>query len=114
MHTREIARQDWPEFFDRVSGALRGGVVSIEVDSLDIGAQIEAQALSLNGLTYDERDDAFIVGTDAIEHVINSPRQIFVADGDAGMNSIEIISADGVAQIIRFSEPLALPAPESA
>ncbi len=111
MQTREIGKQDWQEFFDRVSVALRGGVISIEVDSLDIGAQVEAEKLSLNGLTYDARDDAFIVSTDELEHVIRMPRQVFVADDGEGMNSIEIVSADGTGQIVRFSEPLALPAP---
>ena len=114
IQTREIARMDWQAFFDRVSEALRGKVIEIEVDSLDFGAQVEATKLSLNGLTYDPRDDAFIVVTDVLEHVIRAPQGIFIADGEAGMQSLEILSADGSKQIVRFSEPLALPPPQSA
>jgi hypothetical protein len=67
----------------------------IEVDSLELGAQIEAEKLSLNGLTYDRKDDAFVITT----------------DGTEGMNSLKISSADGTEQIISFVEPLALPPP---
>lgn len=114
MQTREIDKKDWQAFFDRVSAALRGKMIEIEVDSLDLGAQVQAQRLSLNGLTYDHRDDAFIVATDAIEHSIRAPQRIYIAEGDEGMHSLEILTADGTKQILRFSEPLALPPPEPA
>ena len=109
MQTREIAKDDWRVFFDQVSATLQGKLIQIEVDSLELGAQIEADMLSLNGLTYDGKDDAFVISTDQIEHVIRSPQQIFVADGKQGMNSIKVSAADGTEQIINFTEPLALP-----
>jgi hypothetical protein len=111
MQTREIEKINWQSFFDQVSRALQGKLIKIEVDSLELGAQIEVDKLSLNGLTYDRKDDAFIITTDEIEHVIRSPQQIFVADGTEGMNSLKISSADGTEQIISFVEPLALPPP---
>lgn len=111
MQTREITKDNWQGFFDRVSRALQGKIIQIEVDSLELGAQVEVDKLSLNGLTYDGKDDAFIISTEEIEHVIRSPQQIFVSDGTDGINSLEVRSAEGSAQIISFSEPLALPAP---
>ncbi len=109
MQTRELDKRYWQGFFDRVSASLEGKVIKIEVDSLDLGAQVEAKGLSLNGLSYDARDDTFIVATEAIEHNIRSPQQIFIADGEEGINSIDIRCADGTEQILSFSEPLALP-----
>ena len=109
MQTREIEKGNWQGFFDQVSRALRGKLIQIEVDSLELGAQTELDKLSLNGLTYDRRDDAFIISTEEIEHVIHSPQQIFATDGSEGMNSLEICAADGTRQILRFTEPLALP-----
>ncbi|MFZ9038543.1 MAG: DUF5335 family protein [Gammaproteobacteria bacterium] len=109
MRTREIARENWQNFFDRVSRALQGKLIQIEIDSLELGAQIEVDRLSLNGLTYDSKDDSFVISTDEIEHVIHSPQQIFVGDGGDGVNSLEVRAADGSEQIIRFTEPLALP-----
>lgn len=109
MQTREIAKHNWQGFFDQVSLTLQGKLIQIEVDSLELGAQIEADKLSLNGLTYDSKDDAFVISTDQIQHVIRSPQQIFVADGKEGMNSLKVCAADGTEQIIKFLEPLALP-----
>jgi len=112
MQTRKIEKENWQSFFDQVSGTLQGKLIQIEVDSLELGAQIEADKLSLNGLTYDSKDDAFVISTDEIEHVIRSPQQIFVADGAEGINSLNVRSADGTEQIINFAEPLALPPPD--
>ena len=91
---------------------MQGKLIQIEIDSLELGAQIEVNKLSLNGLTYDKKDDAFIISTDEIEHVIRSPQQIFAADGGDGMDSLKVRSADGTEQIISFVEPLALPPPD--
>ena len=112
MGTREIKKNDWQNFFDQVSKALQGKLIKIEVGSLELGAQIEVDKLSLNGLTYDRKDDAFVISTDEIEHVIRSPQQIFATDEINGMDSLKISSADGTEQIINFSEPLALPPPD--
>lgn len=109
MQTRGIEKDNWQRFFDQVSRVLRGKLIQIEVDSLELGAQTELNKLSLNGLTYDKRDDAFIISTEEIDHVIRSPQQIFIADGTEGINSIQVRSADGTEQIIGFVEPLALP-----
>ncbi len=110
MKTTEIAREDWPEFFDRVSGSLRGKQIRIEIDAPELGAQIEASKLSLNGLGYDRRSDVFIVATEALEHLVREPRQIFVSGDEDGFDSLEITTGGGAKQIIGFSEPLALPA----
>lgn len=109
MHTREIAKSEWPRFFDQVSEVIRGKMIQIEVDSLELGAQIEVSKLSLNSLTYDKKDDSFIISTDEIQHAIHSPQQIFVTDGALGMDSLLVRSSNGVEQIVSFSEPLALP-----
>ena len=109
MHTRAIAKSVWSSFFDQVSEILRGKVIKIEVDSLELGAQIEVNKLSLNSLTYDKKDDSVIVSTDEIQHVIHSPQKIYVTEGPIGMDSLLVRTSDGIEQIISFSEPLALP-----
>ncbi len=109
MQTREISSNDWQSFFNQVSKALQGKLIKIEVDSLEPGSQVEVDQLSLNGLTYDKKDDAFVISSDAIEHVIHSPQQIFATDGSDGINSLKVHSVDGTEQIINFVEALALP-----
>ena len=112
MFDREIASADWQAFFDQVSGALQGKVIKIEVDKLNLGAQIEAQNLSLNGLSYDPRDDVFTISTDEIEHMIHSPQRVFINESDGGVDSLMIQPADGGEEIIQFTEPLGLPSPD--
>lgn len=109
MQTREISSNDWQSFFNQVSKALQGKLIKIEVDSLELGSQVEVDQLSLNGLTYDKKDDAFVISSDAIEHVFHSPQQIFATDGSDGINSLKVHSVDGTEQIINFVEALALP-----
>jgi hypothetical protein len=109
MQTRVINKDNWQGFFDQVSKALQGKLIEIEVDSLELGAQIAVDKLSLNGLTYDKKDDAFVISTDEIEHVIHSPQQIFVTDGANGIDSLKVSSADGSEHIVSFAEPLTLP-----
>jgi hypothetical protein len=109
MQTREIEKDHWQRFFDQISRILQGKLIQIEVDGLELGAQIEANKLSLNGLTYDRKDNAFIISTDEIDHVIRSPQQIFIAEGTQGMDSLKVRSEDGTEQIVSFTEPLALP-----
>jgi hypothetical protein len=63
MKTTEISKDDWSEFFDRVTETLQGKRIDIEIDAPDIGAQVEARKLSLNGLVYDRKDDVFVIST---------------------------------------------------
>ena len=113
MKTTEIARQDWPEFFARVSGVLQGKRIDIEIDAPDIGAQVEARKLSLNGLSYDRRDDVVAIDTEVIEHLVRAPQKIYVSGDEDGFDSLEITVAEGGKHILNFSEPLALPGPGS-
>ena len=109
MKTREIAHDEWSEFFDRVSGSLQGKKILIEVDAPDLGAQIEASQLSLNGLSYDRKGDVFIISTEDIEHRVHQPQKIFVSGDEDGFDGLQITTDEGAAHIIGFSEPLALP-----
>ena len=114
MKTREIPSRHWPEFFDRVSASLQGKSIDIEIDAPDIGAQVEARKLSLNGLSYDRRGDVVAIDTEAIEHLVRAPRQIYITGDEDAVDSLEITVADGGKHIVSFSEPLALPAPGGA
>jgi len=51
MRTREIHKDNWQSFFDQVSRTLRGELIQIEIDSLEPGAWIELDRLSLDDLT---------------------------------------------------------------
>ena len=113
MKTREISPQDWSEFFDRVSASLQGKRIDIEIDAPDIGAQPEAKKLSLNGLSYDRKDDVLAIDTEVIEHLVRAPQQIYISGDEDAFDGLEITVAGGGKHIVSFGEPLALPAPDS-
>ena len=51
MSTQEILRNEWAKFFDGFSLRHQGWLVTVEVFGSDIGAQVEARELPLQGIT---------------------------------------------------------------
>ena len=93
---------------------LEGKRAEIEVLSLRLGDQVEAEWLPLLGIVYDPKDDIVEVALDGLDHMIRKPREIYVEDGAQGLLALEIVDADDVRQIIKLRDPLALPAPQRA
>ena len=86
MTTRKLDKKQWRSFFDRVSTTLEGKEAEIEIASLRLGDQVEAEWLPLLGIVYDPNADIVEV-------------------------ALEIIDADEVRQIVKLRDPLMLPAP---
>jgi len=106
-----IDRRGWQAFCDTFSHALVGKRAEIEVASLDLGDQIVAEWLPLRGISYDRKDDVVVIALDGVDHMIRSPREFhadYVADT---LLALEIVDDEDRRQIIRFADPLALPAP---
>jgi hypothetical protein len=115
MAAERIDRSQWEPYFDRLTRSLIGKTAEIEVASLDLGDQIDAEWVPLIGITYDPKDDLIEVALEDLDHLIPSPKEVYVdmAVGDV-LVAVEIIDADGARQIVKMRDPLALPAPESA
>jgi hypothetical protein len=111
MTIRKLEKSEWRAFFDGISKLLEGKRAEIEVASLALGDQIEAEWLPLLGLAYDPKDDLFEVALDGVDHMIPKPREIYIDDDVGGLMSIEVVAADGSRQIIKLRDPLMLRAP---
>lgn len=111
MATHRLDPSQWQTYFDRVSRGLGGRQVSIEVTGLTLGDQIEADKLSLTGLSYDPKDNLVEIATEVVDHLIRQPREIYVEEDVEGLHNVEIVDPDGNHQIIRLQTPLALPVP---
>ena len=111
MTIRKLDKRVWHAFFDFISKLLQGKQVEIEVTSLAMGDQVEAEWLPLLGLVYDPKDDLVEVALDHVDHMIPKPREIYVDEGPGGLMSIEIVDTEGTKQIIKLRDPLMLPAP---
>jgi hypothetical protein len=108
----QIDRAQWAPFLDAITNSLIGKQAEIEVVSLDLGDQMEAEWAPLIGITYDRKNDLIEIALDDLDHLIRSPRELFIdyAVGDV-VAAIEIVDGDGNRQIVKFKDPLALPAP---
>ena len=114
MAAQQIERETWDAFFDNLTRTLVGKQAEIEVASLDLGDQIQAEWAPLIGITYDEKDDLIEIALEQLDHMIRSPRAVFVDEGVGGLASIAIEDSGGHRHIVRLKDPLALPAPAAS
>ena len=105
-----VAKPEWREFFERFSSALSGSQAEVEVASLDLGDQIVAEWIPLQGITYDTADDLLDVSFDRLTHLIRHPRDIVIEERPEGVSSVAIALRDGSRQVIRLKQPLMVPA----
>jgi len=112
MAATAIDRDRWAPFLETITNSLIGKQAEIEVVSLNLGDQIEAEWTPLIGLTYDHKNDLIAIALEGLDHMVRSPRELYVdyAVGELA-TAIEIVDADDTRQIVRFRDPLALPAP---
>jgi hypothetical protein len=107
----QLEKSQWRTYFDRMSKALVGKRAEIEVASLTLGDQIEAEWLPLLGISYDPKDDVIDVALEGVDHLIHKPREVYVEQDGLELSSIEVIDAEGTRQIVLLRDPLMLPAP---
>jgi len=115
--TTELARESWTSYFNDLSRELGVYDVTVEVDGLDVGAQIEAEGLVLAGMSYDHKDDIVVIGvapvggTEAVEHFVSGPQRIFIETSDSTVPSvIDIEDGEGQKTIVLLSPAPALEA----
>ena len=111
MAVQKIDKPEWRAFFDWLSQGLLGARAEIEVASLDLGDQIEAEWLPLLGITYDDKDDVLEIALEGVDHLIYGPREVWADPSVGEMMSFEVIDDRGVSQIIKLRQPLMLPSP---
>lgn len=111
MTIRKLDKKEWRSFLDGMSKVLEGEQAEIEVVSLALGDQIEAEWLPFLGITYDPKDDVVEIALEGVDHLIEHPREIYVDDNVNGIVSLEVVDAEGARQIVKLREPLALPTP---
>ncbi|MDB5729512.1 MAG: hypothetical protein JWQ00_2717 [Noviherbaspirillum sp.] len=111
MATTRLDKNTWRPYFDHVSKILDGKRVEIEVASLQIGDQIEAEWLPLIGIVYDPKNDLIEVALEGLDHMIRHPKEVYVDQEAVLLTSMEVIDSDDMRQIIKLRDPLMLPAP---
>jgi hypothetical protein len=108
-----LEKAQWQAYFDGMAQALLGKRAEIEIDSLMLGHQIEAEWLPLLGISYDPKDDIIDIALEGVDHRIQKPQEIFLEGEGLELSSLEIVDAEGVHQIVVLRDALLLPAQAS-
>lgn len=111
MATAKLDRTQWQAYFDIMSKGMMGKRAEIEIASLDIGDQIEAEWLPLFGITYDPKSDVAEIVLEGLDHLIHHPKDIYIDATGLELSSVDVIDAEGRHCIVRLRDPLRLPAP---
>src|SRR5438445_12092653 len=102
MTVRKLEKAEWRRFFDWVSKGLVGMRAEIEVASLALGDQIEAEWLPLLGITYDSKNDLLEIALEGLDHLIKHPKEVWADAGIGALLNFEVIDGEGVSKIIRL------------
>ena len=108
-----IDKGQWEFFCDRLSRQLEGAQAEIEVASLNIGDQIQAEWVPLIGVSYDPKDDIVAIAVEGLDHIVREPGALSVQRDGPMVRSLAVESRAGERHIVKFREPLSLPAPEA-
>ena len=111
METKQIARSEWPSFFDGFSREHQGWLVTVEVFQSDIGAQLEEHGLAFGGITAELGSDEnagieIMIGAQPdrhLTHTITTPIEVSLEHTDEGADQVLAIkSADETLTLLRF------------
>ena len=111
MATVKLEKPVWKPYLDLISKMLIGKRAEIEVASLKVGDQIEAEWVPLLGVAYDPKNDLVEVLLEGHDHLVHKPKEIYLDYGAAGLSSMEVVEADDTRHIVKLREPLMLPPP---
>jgi hypothetical protein len=108
---REIPREEWAEFLDSFSRQHEDWLVTIEVLETEIGAQVEAEAKPLVGITADlkggrQASISIIAGLNPAErvtHNITAPKYIRIEQAESGADmALQIEWESGATTLVRL------------
>ena len=110
--TQQIPRREWPAFFDAFSLRHARWLVTVEIVSPEIGAQVEADSLRFEGVSADLRTGAdriaIALGEEAnatLTHIISAPTRVQLERTEldlATYETLEIESDAGTTTLVRF------------
>ncbi len=108
MASREITRDEWPEFFDAFSRQHELWLVTVEVSGADIGAQTEGHDLRMRGITADADTStiSLMLETHTGEHLTHTvvrPTHVWLEQTPDGADvALQLQSPDGTNTLVRF------------
>jgi hypothetical protein len=110
MPTLEVQRDEWVAFFEGFSRRHQGWLATVEVFGSDIGAQVEARELPLEGITAELKQEgadniSIFLGKTPDEHVTHAtlaPIRVRLKQTEAGADEALEIESATETMILRF------------
>ena len=110
MQNQSLEKANYKNYFDHVSKSLEFNVnkIELEIMGLDIGDQIEVDAIQLDGINYDQIADTLHISTKPLAHAIQSPSEIIIASEGNNISAICVKDGENHTHILKFNSPLVL------
>lgn len=101
-------RSTWRALLEEITLGRRGEPVTLEVLDHGFGDQVEARALPLASLDFDERADVVIVALDGrtigsgvvLRHLVQDPRRLDVLEQPHGSLVLRIVAGNGAQTLV--------------
>jgi len=106
---RKLEKPEWSSFLDRFDKGLADTQAEIEVTSLNLGDQIQAEWVPLIGIVYDPKDDIVEVSVENLDHIIQRPRELYVEDDDGELSSLAVVDEEGIRHVVNLRQAVNLP-----
>jgi hypothetical protein len=106
--TTQIPSDEWISFLDSFSRRHEGWLVTLELIGPEIGAQIQASELPLEGISSSTNPKTISISlgnepSNHLTHTISSPGQLWLRRTSQGADeALEIESTDGAKTLLRF------------
>ena len=109
----EIKKENWADFFDKLSKRRYEWKTRIEVLAGEMGDQVLTEGLPLNGITVETKDDSTTIDISVGEntkahqtHNITNPTRIAFLAGPDYRDVIDFEEEDGTKTLLTFIEPM--------
>ena len=106
---RKLEKSEWASFLDRFDKGLADTQAEIEVASLNLGDQVQAEWVPLIGIVYDPKDDIVEVAVENLDHIIQRPQELYVEEEDGELSSLTVVDDEGVHHVVNFRRAVNLP-----
>ena len=108
IENHQIEKDDFECYFEDISKFINNQQIELGVFGLDIGDQIESEWAPLDGISYEPKTDTLFVHTKYVDHAIQGPVQVLVAETNARIHAISVKDSAGRSHILQFRSPLML------
>jgi len=106
---RKLEKSEWASFLNRFDKGLADTQAEIEVASLNLGDQIQAEWVPLIGIVYDPKDDIVEVAVENLDHIIRRPQELYVEGDDDELTSLAVVDDEGTRHVVNFRQAVNLP-----